>query len=110
MVRLELEKERIINRIPSGAIVTGGGAKTIAIIESAKRMLSVPVRIGVPFGVSGLIDDVIDPIFSVPIGLLLFGTKQEVAETSGLKFPIKLNLPGKGFLHKIIESVKDLLP
>lgn len=110
MVRLELEKERIINRIPSGAIVTGGGAKTIAIIESAKRMLSVPVRIGIPFGVSGLIDDVIDPIFSVPIGLLLFGTKQEVAETGGLKFPMKLNFAGTGFLRKIIESVKDLLP
>lgn len=110
MVRLELEKERIINRIPSGAIVTGGGAKTIGVIDSAKRMLSVPVRIGVPYGVSGLIDDVIDPAFSVPIGLLLYGVKQEIEVPTGLKFPMKLNIPGKGFLNKIIESVKDLLP
>lgn len=110
MVRLELEKERIINRIPSGAIVTGGGAKTIAIIESAKRMLGVPVRIGIPSGVSGLIDDVMDPSFSVPIGLLLYGARQDVAEQGGLKFPMKLNLKGSGFLHRIIESVKDLLP
>ncbi len=110
MVRLELEKIRIINRIPSGAIVTGGGAKTIGITDSAKRMLSVPVRVGLPTGVSGLIDDVIDPAFSVPIGLLLYGSKLETVEASGLKFPMKLNLPGKGFLNKIIESVKDLLP
>lgn len=110
MVRLELEKEKIINRIPSGAIVTGGGAKTIAIVESAKRMLSVPVRIGVPSGVGGLIDDCLDPAFSAPIGLLLYGTKQEIAETGGLKFPMKLNIKGVGFLHKIIESIKDLLP
>ena len=110
MVRLELEKERIINRIPSGAVVTGGGAKTIGITDSAKRMLAVPVRIGIPTGVSGLIDDVMDPAFSVPIGLLLYGSKQEVQETGGTKFPMKLSLPGKGFLHKIIESVKDLLP
>lgn len=110
MVRLELEKERIINRIPSGAVVTGGGAKTIGITDSAKRMLAVPVRIGLPTGVSGLIDDVIDPAFSVPIGLLLYGSKLEVQETGGIKFPMKLSLPGKGFLHKIIESVKDLLP
>ncbi len=110
MVRLELEKVRIINRIPSGAIVTGGGSKTIGLIDSAKRMLGVPVRIGVPSGVSGLIDDCLDPAFSVPIGLLLYGSKQEVSESAGLKFPMKLNIPGKGFLSKIIESVKDLLP
>lgn len=110
MVRLELEKEKIINRIPSGAIVTGGGAKTIGLVDSAKRMLSVPVRIGMPTGVSGLIDDVIDPIFSVPIGLLLYGSKQQVVEAGLIKFPMKLNFGGKGLFHKIVESVKDLLP
>lgn len=110
MVRLELEREKIINRIPSGAIITGGGAKTIGVVDSAKRMLSVPVRIGVPSGVYGLVDDCLDPVFSVPLGLLLYGVKQDEAEPTGIRFPMKLSLPGKGFLHKIIESVKDLLP
>ena len=110
MVRLELEREKIINRIPSGAIVTGGGSKTIAVTDSAKRMLSVPVRLGVPSGVSGLVDDCLDPVFSVPIGLLLYGAKHDNLESSGFKFPININLPGKGFLHKIIESIRDLLP
>ena len=110
MVRLELEKEKIINRIPSGAVITGGGAKTIGVNDSAKRMLSLPVRIGVPSGISGLIDDCLDPAFSVPIGLLVYGLQQEVSESGGIKFPLKINLPGKGFINKIIESVKDLLP
>lgn len=110
MVRLELEKEKIINRIPSGAIIAGGGSKTIATVDSAKRMLGVPVRMGVPTGISGLIDDCLDPAFSVPVGLLLYGSKQDVVESGGLKFPMKLNMSGKGFLHKIIESIKDLLP
>lgn len=109
MVRLELEKEKIINRIPSGAVVTGGGAKTVGIHDSARRMLSLPVRIGVPAGVSGLIDDVLDPAFSVPIGLLIYGSKQNVVEVN-TKFPLKINLPGKGLVHKIVESIKDLLP
>lgn len=110
MVRLELEKQKIINRIPSGAIITGGGSKTIGVSDSAKRMLSVPVRLGSPSGVSGLIDDVIQPAFSVSVGLLLYGAKQEMLDSGGIKFPMKINLPGKGLLHKIIESVKDLLP
>jgi len=110
MVKLELEREKIVNRIPSGAIVTGGGSKTIGLNDSAKRMLSVPIRIGVPKGVSGLIDDCIDPTFSVPIGLLIFGASKNAPDSGTFKFPMKLNIPGKGFMHKIIESVKDLLP
>ncbi|MDO8340629.1 MAG: cell division protein FtsA [Candidatus Woesebacteria bacterium] len=109
MVRLELEREKIINRIPSGAIITGGGAKTIGIIDCAKRMLTLPTRLGAPSGISGLIDDCLDPSFSVPIGLLIYGSKQEIGE-SGKKFPMKINLPGKGLFNKIVESIKDLLP
>jgi cell division protein FtsA len=110
MVRLELDREKILNRIPSGAIVTGGGAKTVGITDSAKRMLTLPVRIGIPTGISGLVDDCLDPAFSVPIGLLIYGSKQDEEIIRGFKFPVKLNLPGKGLFNKIIESVKDLLP
>lgn len=110
MVRLELEREKIINRIPSGAVITGGGSKTVGVIDSAKRMMSLPVRLGSPEGVSGLVDDCMDPAFSVPIGLLIYASKDRDEQPTGSKFPIKLNLPGKGFIHKIIESVKDLLP
>lgn len=110
MVRLELEREKIINRIPSGAIITGGGSKTIGASDSAKRMLSMPVRIGVPTGVGGLVDDCLDPVFAVSLGLLIYASKENQEEQSGMRFPIKINIPGKGFLHKIIESVKDLLP
>ncbi len=110
MVRLELEREKIINRVPSGVVVTGGGAKTIGLSDSAKRMLGLPFRFGLPSGISGLIDDVIDPAFSVPVGLLIFGSKIDSVDQSGIKFPININFNSKGFIHKLIESVKDLLP
>ena len=40
IVRLELEREGLSGRIPSGAIITGGGAETAGCLESAKRTLS----------------------------------------------------------------------
>lgn len=110
MVRLDLEKEKIINRIPSGAIITGGGSKTVGASDSGKRILTLPVRLGVPSGISGLIDDCIDPTFSVAIGLLKYASKDESLATSSSKFPLKINFSGGGFFTKIIESVKDLLP
>lgn len=113
MVRLELEKEKLSHRIPSGAIITGGGAKTVSAVDAAKRMMSVPVRIGVPKGVQGLIDDVIDPMFATPLGLLIYGSKlDEVEAGGGFKMPGKIKLPkvGGGIFGKVIDSIKDLLP
>lgn len=109
MVRLELEKEGLASRIPSGAIVTGGGAETAGVIDSAKRMLSLPVRIGVPDGVSGLIDDIITPSYSTAIGLLLYAAKSEPREKLG-GIGKKLKLPNIGVFGKIADAIRDLLP
>lgn len=113
MVRLELEKEKLLNRIPSGVIVTGGGAKTIGVVDSAKRMMSLSARVGVPKGVEGLIDDVIDPMFSTPVGLLIYGSAEDEIEAGGgFKFPSRIKFPkvNTGIFGKMIDSIKDLLP
>jgi cell division protein FtsA len=112
MVRLELEREGLINRIPSGAIITGGGAETAGAIESAKRMLSLPVRIGIPKGVGGLVDDVMNPAFSTCVGLLLYGAKDIPANENLTRFTKKIKLPSgaTGIFGKIISSIRDLLP
>lgn len=109
MVKLELDKAGLGSRVPSGVIVTGGGAMTVGVFDSAKRMLSLPVRIGEPKGVGGLIDDIMNPAYAVPIGLILYGAKQEPISTS-TGFTKKLKFPTKGAAGKIIESIKDLLP
>lgn len=109
MIKIELEKEGLLNKIPSGAIITGGGAEVIGITESAKRMLNLPVRIGIPHGVSGLIDDIMNPSFSVSVGLLKYAAKHSSKEnlTSLSK---KIKLPTKGVFGKIVSTIKDLLP
>ncbi|OGM08274.1 cell division protein FtsA [Candidatus Woesebacteria bacterium RBG_16_36_11] len=109
MVRLELDKVGLTTRIPSGVVVTGGGAETVGIIESAKRTLSLPVRIGIPKGVGGLIDDIENPLYAVPVGLILYGAREEPQE-SNTSFAKRIKIPGKGIAGKIIEAIKDLLP
>jgi len=112
MVRLELDKEGLTNRIPSGAIITGGGAETVGVVDSAKRMLSLPVRVGVPKGVGGLIDDIMSPSFSTTIGLLVYGSHNMPASDNLTSFTKKMKLPMKasGIFGKIISSIRDLLP
>ena len=109
MVRIQLEKEDVINRIPSGAIITGGGAEIIGLVESAKRTLSLPVHIGKPRGVGGLIDDILNPSYATPIGLVLYGVQEEHS-TNITPFTKKIKIPTQGLATKIINKIKDLLP
>jgi len=109
MVKLELDREGLGNRVPSGVVVTGGGALTIGVLESAKRITLLSARIGKPFGLTGLIDDIIDPSYATVAGLALYGArldKQEPLTT----FAKRMKLPTKGMLGKFFSVIKDLLP
>lgn len=113
MVKAELEKAKIINRIPSGVVITGGGSLTVGVDEAAKRVLSLPTRIAKPKGVKGLVDDILDPRFSTSIGLILYGanslnvSQSPVPQSFGKK--IKLPAAGEAF-SKLIDTIKNLLP
>ena len=109
MVKLELDREGIANRVPSGVVVTGGGALTVGCIDSAKRVLLLPARLGKPQGMTGLIDDIGEPQFAAVSGLILYGAKNlnQVPLTS---FAKRMKLPTKGILGKFFGIVKDLLP
>lgn len=109
MVRLELEKENMVARVPAGVIISGGGAETVGVADSAKRMLSLPVKIGKPKGVGGLIDDIIIPAFATSIGLIHYGALGQPKE-SLTSFTKRLKLPTKGIAGKLFEMVKNLLP
>lgn len=109
MVRLSLEREEFAGQVPAGAIITGGGAEIVGISESARRMLSLPVRIGKPKGVGGLIDDVITPSFANPVGLILYAASKE-PEESLTSISKRFKLPAQGIFGKLIDTVRDLLP
>ena len=53
------------------------------VIELAEEVFHMPVRLGVPQYVSGLIDVVRNPIHATGVGLLLFGHMSEQLSESG---------------------------
>jgi cell division protein FtsA len=115
IVRLDLEKAGLINRIPSGAVITGGGAHTVGILDVAKKSLYLPVRLGMPQGVGGLVDDILTPSYSTAIGLILYGVNESNEEQIQPKASLssiskKVKLPSGNFFDKIMETVRNLLP
>ncbi len=111
MVGLELKKSSWGGQTPAGVVVTGGGARTVGIVESAKRTLAMPVRVGVPSGLKGIIDEVQDPAFSTAVGLLMYGVKETPASTSfSIGLPKLPGLPSGKLGKKILEFFKSFIP
>lgn len=75
LVQAELKRSGFESMIAAGMVLTGGGAKMEGAIELAEEVFNMPVRLGTPQYVSGLIDVVRNPIYATGVGLLLFGNQ-----------------------------------
>lgn len=81
----EIERSGFGQQIPSGMVITGGGALTIGMLETGKRVVGLPIRVGFPEKISGLVDEIIDPQYSTTVGLLLYGIKNVFVDSDNFK-------------------------
>ncbi len=80
LVRRELEKYNMIDRVHSGLVLTGGTAAIDGVCELAEQIFDAPVRIGYPTGISGLADVVKSPVFATGVGLVLWASRNRGEE------------------------------
>lgn len=114
MVGLEIKKSGFGGQTPSGLVITGGGARTVGAVEAAKRMLAMPVRIGEPQDMKGIIDEIQDTPFSTVVGLTVYGALTGVESTSSIRMKMpkgipSVRLPGK-LPKKIMDLIKSFIP
>jgi len=92
LVRDELRRAGLEESVATGIVLTGGSAKMEGAIELAEEVFHMPVRLGVPQYVSGLVDVVSNPIHATGVGLLLYAksaTEAQRVETPLLAGGIK---------------------
>ena len=107
----DLDKHEVLGKTPAGIILCGGGAHTIGIVEVAKRVLNLPVRIGVPPVLQGLVSDIQGPAYAVSIGLLEYGkTRGSAIVPSGGLGSILEGINIKGVGEKLRGIIKSILP
>ncbi|MCG6886192.1 MAG: cell division protein FtsA [Proteobacteria bacterium] len=73
LIQAELRRSGFEDLCAAGVVMTGGSAKMEGATELAEEIFHMPVRLGMPQYVSGLVDVVRNPIYSTGVGLLLFG-------------------------------------
>lgn len=77
MVKDELRSIGRDGMLPAGAILTGAGVKMPGCLDLARDVLGLPVQIGFPTEVDGVVDKIDDPAYATAIGLVVWGSKYE---------------------------------
>ena len=82
LAKREMEKYNILRSVASGIVLTGGSVAIQGVAELAEQIFDMPVRLGYPVGVSGLVDVVNSPVYATGVGLALWGTRHGCADLS----------------------------
>ena len=70
--------------IAAGVVLTGGSSKMEGAVELAEEIFHVPVRLGFPQYVEGLVDVVRNPLHATGVGLLLYAREAARGRADGL--------------------------
>ena len=76
-VRDSLEKANVLNLVPGGAILTGGGSLLDGMTDLAEDVLGMRARTATPRRVRGEIKPVHKPQYATSVGLLYFSAKND---------------------------------
>jgi cell division protein FtsA len=102
----EIKRSGLDSLLPAGVVITGGTANLRGVREFARMRLGLPVRIGTPTGLQGLMEAISGPAYATAVGLLLWGKEREDAARDERSAP-----PGGGGRYrKLVDWLRVLLP
>ncbi|HPG39564.1 MAG TPA: cell division protein FtsA [bacterium] len=78
----EVKKSDYINLMTNGLVLTGGGSLIPGIIDLAEEIFNMPVKIGIPQGFTGMVEECRNPQSATGVGLIQYGVKYQ-HETGG---------------------------
>ncbi len=107
MIKLEIQKSGYLGLTPSGVVLTGGGSETAGVLEIAKQELGMPVRIGIPQGATGLVDEINSPAFAASLGLVIYGSQFQEDE---VRIPLVGRIEIKNVVSKSLSWIRSKLP
>ena len=76
LVNRELIKSGFDEFLSAGIVLTGGSSLLDGSADLGERIFNMPVRVGYPSGVGGLVDVVNSPKYATGVGLVLYGARK----------------------------------
>jgi len=81
LIKEKIDKLSFSRPLGGGVVLTGGGAQLLGAPELASYVFNLPVRVGSPLPLGGLVEDYHSPAFATAVGLVLEGYERQVVKT-----------------------------
>jgi cell division protein FtsA len=91
--------------LPAGAVLTGGAVKAPGTLDLAREVLGLPVQMGFPVEIGGVIEKVDDPAYATALGTLAWGAREGDRVFGGSRM-----LSTKRAFGQVKSWVRSLLP
>jgi cell division protein FtsA len=102
MVKDELVSIDRDGKLPAGVILTGGAVKIPNIQDLARNILNLPIQIGFPTEIEGIVDKIDDPSYATLLGLIAIGVRSQTSGFSLKKININKAFKGiGGFIKRL---------
>lgn len=102
MILTEVKRSGYDGLLPAGIVLCGGAAGLPGIAELGRKILHMPVRVGAPHDLEGLVDILGSPAYATSVGLLIWGLKEH---------PTRVSAPmGSGLMERMWKWLRTLLP
>ncbi len=108
LIKAELTRIGRSGMLPAGALLTGGAVKAPGVLDLARDVLGLPVQMGFPVEIGGVIEKVDDPAYATALGTLLWGVR-EGSRRGGFSFSMG-NFDMKRAASQVSSWFKNLLP
>jgi len=102
----EIKRSALDGLLPAGIVLTGGTADMPGLRELAVRQLQVPVRVGVPRKLQGLVESISSPAYATAVGLLMWGANKQTVATEIIQQEGK----PKQLYRRLLDLLKLFLP
>lgn len=107
MVRDELKKSGKAGLLPAGVVLSGGGSQLPGFAALVRDVLRLPVRAVRPLNVDAAVQAVLDPAYTVAVGLAVWGFGREA---DGIARPSGAPLIPAAWARKLFAWLKNFAP
>lgn len=94
LVLKEIKRSGYDGLLPAGLVLCGGTAGLPGIRDLAREVMDLPVRIGEPQNLTGLVDTLQNPAFATSVGLLQWGLKHDAPPPTRQPTGSHMKMPG----------------
>ncbi len=102
MIQQEIKRSGYDGLLPAGVVLCGGTAQLPGIQELGQNIFNLPVRVGIPRGIHGLVDKISNPAHAVGAGLMGWGMTVDTRP--------QLPRSGPGLGSRLLNWLRVFLP